>query len=61
SFDSSIALAMGSGIVQDMMFIHQRIKAISLIGASQGLIVVSLGIGSPMIVAHQGWRFLYLE
>ncbi|TLS22097.1 uncharacterized protein PpBr36_09239 [Pyricularia pennisetigena] len=46
-------------IVQDMMFIHQRNKAISLIGASQGLIVVSLGIGSPSIVAHQGWRFLY--
>lgn len=31
-------------IVQDMMFIHQRNKAISLISAGQGLFVVSLGI-----------------
>lgn len=31
-------------IVQDMMFIHQRNKAISLISAGQGVFVVSLGI-----------------
>lgn len=31
-------------IVQDMMFIHQRNKAISLISAGQGLFIVSLGI-----------------
>lgn len=31
-------------IVQDMMFIHQRNKAISLISAGQGLFVVSLGV-----------------
>lgn len=31
-------------IVQDMMFIHQRNKAFSLIGAAQGLFIVSLGI-----------------
>lgn len=33
-------------VVQDMMFIHQRNKAISLISAGQGLFVVSLGIAS---------------
>lgn len=31
-------------IVQDLMFIHQRNKAIASIGASQGIIVVGLGI-----------------
>ncbi len=31
-------------IVQDMMFIHQRNKAIASISASQGFIIVSLGI-----------------
>lgn len=31
-------------IVQDMMFIHQRNTAIAAISASQGLIIVSLGI-----------------
>lgn len=31
-------------IVQDMMFIHQRNKAVSLISAGQGLFIVSLGI-----------------
>lgn len=31
-------------IVQDMMFIHERNKAISLISAGQGLFIVSLGI-----------------
>lgn len=31
-------------IIQDMMFIHQRNKAISSVGASQGLLIVSLGI-----------------
>lgn len=31
-------------IVQDMMFIHQRNRAISLISAGQGLFIVSLGI-----------------
>lgn len=31
-------------VVQDMMFIHQRNKAIALISAGQGLFIVSLGI-----------------
>ncbi|KAH8886736.1 MFS general substrate transporter [Thozetella sp. PMI_491] len=46
-------------IVQDIMFIHQRNKAIASIGASQGLIIVSLGIASPLIVARLSWRYLY--
>ncbi|CAN8100481.1 unnamed protein product [Discula destructiva] len=46
-------------IVQDMMFIHQRNKATSLISAGQGLFVVSLGITSPMIVARLSWRYIY--
>ncbi|KAL8354867.1 hypothetical protein RB601_000577 [Gaeumannomyces tritici] len=46
-------------IVQDMMFIHQRNKSISLIAASQGLIIVGLGISSPIIVARLSWRYLY--
>lgn len=31
-------------IIQDMMFIHQRNKAIASVGASQGFLIVSLGI-----------------
>jgi MFS family permease len=63
-------------IVQDMIFIHQRNKAMSAIWSAQvrnkhcqlappanisfkGLIIVSLGIGSPVIVANLGWRYLY--
>ncbi|KAK2018313.1 major facilitator superfamily transporter [Colletotrichum eremochloae] len=46
-------------IIQDMMFIHQRNKAISSVGASQGLLVVSLGIVSPIIVSRLTWRFIY--
>ncbi|TQN69605.1 putative MFS-type transporter [Colletotrichum shisoi] len=46
-------------IIQDMMFIHQRNKAISSVGASQGLLIVSLGIMSPIIVSRLSWRFIY--
>ncbi|EGY13625.1 hypothetical protein VD0002_g6572 [Verticillium dahliae] len=71
SLDSHIAArcfqGLGAGavealiplIVQDFMFIHQRNKAIASIGASQGLIIVSLGIASPIIVARIDWRFIY--
>ncbi|KAF2427133.1 MFS general substrate transporter [Tothia fuscella] len=45
--------------VQDMVFIHQRNTAMSAIWSTQGLIIVSLGIGSPVIVANIGWRSLY--
>jgi MFS family permease len=46
-------------MVQDLVFIHQRNRAMSTIWASQGLIIVGIGIGSPVIVATKGWRFLY--
>jgi MFS family permease len=46
-------------IVQDMMFIHQRNRAIASITASQGLIIVSLGIASPLVVTRLDWRYLY--
>ncbi|KAJ2901908.1 hypothetical protein MKZ38_001260 [Zalerion maritima] len=46
-------------IVQDFMFIHERNRAIATIGASQGLIIVSLGIASPIIVARYTWRYIY--
>ncbi|WYZ39290.1 hypothetical protein EsH8_III_001204 [Colletotrichum jinshuiense] len=46
-------------IIQDMMFIHQRNMAISSVGASQGLLIVSLGIVSPIIVARLSWRYIY--
>ncbi|KAE9568166.1 hypothetical protein CGMCC3_g15735 [Colletotrichum fructicola] len=46
-------------IIQDMMFIHQRNKAIASVGASQGLLIVSLGIMSPIIVSRLTWRFIY--
>ncbi|KAK1986123.1 major facilitator superfamily transporter [Colletotrichum cereale] len=46
-------------IIQDMMFIHQRNQAISSVGASQGLLIVSLGIVSPIIVSRLSWRYIY--
>jgi MFS family permease len=46
-------------IVQDMMFIHQRNKSIALIGASQGFIIVGIGIASPLIIVRLSWRYIY--
>ena len=46
-------------IVQDLVFIHERNRAMSSIWAAQGLIIVSLGIASPVIVATIGWRWVY--
>lgn len=73
SLDTHIAArcvqAIGAGavealiplIVQDLVFIHQRNRAISAIWAAQGLIIVSIGIASPIIVVTNGlgWRFVY--
>ncbi|KAE9983493.1 hypothetical protein BLS_004266 [Venturia inaequalis] len=71
SLDSHIAArcvqALGAGavealiplIIQDMVFIHQRNRAMSFVWSAQGLIIVSLGIVSPLIVAGVGWRYLY--
>ncbi|QDS76825.1 hypothetical protein FKW77_002884 [Venturia effusa] len=47
-------------IVQDLVFIHQRNRAMSFVWATQGLIIVTLGIASPIIVADIGWRYLYI-
>ncbi|KAK2067333.1 hypothetical protein P8C59_001084 [Phyllachora maydis] len=46
-------------IIQDMMFINQRNKAFASIVASQGFIIVGLGIASPLIVVDLSWRYLY--
>ncbi|KAG6361451.1 hypothetical protein INS49_009678 [Diaporthe citri] len=46
-------------IVQDMVFIHQRAKAQSAIVASQGFIIIGLGIAAPYISANYNWRYLY--
>jgi MFS family permease len=42
-------------IVQDFMFIHKRNKAIASIGASQGLIIVSLGIARFVLYLSIPW------
>ncbi|TLD31962.1 gb [Venturia nashicola] len=71
SLDSHIAArcvqALGAGavealiplIIQDMVFIHQRNRAMSFVWSTQGFIIVSLGVASPVIVAGAGWRYLY--
>ncbi|KAI0125168.1 major facilitator superfamily domain-containing protein [Xylariales sp. AK1849] len=46
-------------IIQDMMFIHQRNKAIATMSSSQGLISICLGVTGPYIVSRISWRFLY--
>lgn len=46
-------------IVQDMVFIHQRNRAQSSIVASQGVIIIGLGIAAPWISANFDWRYLY--
>ncbi|ORY63847.1 major facilitator superfamily transporter [Pseudomassariella vexata] len=46
-------------IIQDMMFIHQRNKAMSTIVSSQGIIIISLGIAAPYVAAVGDWRWLY--
>jgi MFS family permease len=46
-------------IVQDLVFIHQRNRAMSAIWAAQGLIIVAIGIASPIIVITSSWRTIY--
>ncbi|OBR11188.1 Major facilitator superfamily transporter [Colletotrichum higginsianum IMI 349063] len=46
-------------IVQDMVFIHQRNKAMSAIVSSQGLFIISLGVLAPWVSANYTWRWLY--
>ncbi|KAK9778034.1 putative Major facilitator superfamily domain-containing protein [Seiridium cardinale] len=46
-------------IVQDIMFIHQRNKAMSAVVSSQGIIIIGLGIAAPYVAANFTWRILY--
>lgn len=46
-------------IVQDMMFIHKRNKAMSAVVSSQGIIIIGLGILAPYLAVTQTWRWLY--
>ncbi|KAI1246119.1 hypothetical protein MGN70_013016 [Eutypa lata] len=46
-------------IIQDFMFIHERNKAVAAVNASTGLIIVGLGVGSPIIVTRMSWRWVY--
>lgn len=46
-------------IVQDIMFIHQRNKAMSAVVSSQGIIIIALGVAAPYVAANFTWRILY--
>ncbi|TDZ53197.1 putative MFS-type transporter [Colletotrichum trifolii] len=46
-------------IVQDMVFIHQRNKAMSAVISSQGFIIIGLGVAAPWLSANYSWRWLY--
>ncbi|KAI0129816.1 major facilitator superfamily domain-containing protein [Xylariales sp. AK1849] len=46
-------------IVQDIMFIHQRNKAMSAVISSQGIIIIGLGVAAPYVAANYTWRILY--
>ncbi|KAK3381974.1 major facilitator superfamily domain-containing protein [Podospora didyma] len=46
-------------IIQDIVFIHQRNRAMSAIVSSQGIIITGLGIAAPYIASNYDWRWLY--
>ena len=46
-------------IISDMVFLHQRNQAISMVFGIQGLLIVSLVIASPWIVINLSWRWIY--
>ncbi|KAH8891948.1 major facilitator superfamily transporter [Thozetella sp. PMI_491] len=46
-------------IVQDMVFIHQRNKAIAAIISSQGPMIVLFGILGPYVAVNADWRWIY--
>ncbi|KAI0603387.1 major facilitator superfamily transporter [Biscogniauxia sp. FL1348] len=46
-------------IAQDIVFIHQRNKALSAIIASQGPIIIATGIAGPYLAANFTWRWIY--
>ncbi|ETS77840.1 hypothetical protein PFICI_09902 [Pestalotiopsis fici W106-1] len=47
-------------IIQDMTFIHQRNRAFATLNASQGVLIIGLGMMSPLIAFYLDWRRLYL-
>ncbi|KAI1333779.1 major facilitator superfamily transporter [Xylariaceae sp. FL0016] len=46
-------------IAQDLVFIHQRNRALSLIIASQGPIIIGTGVAGPYVSAKLTWRWIY--
>lgn len=46
-------------ILQDMVFQHQRNAAVSVVFATQGLIIAILGVASPYIIGYASWRVIY--
>ncbi|KAI3395996.1 hypothetical protein diail_567 [Diaporthe ilicicola] len=46
-------------IVQDIMFIHQRNKAVTVIVAAQGPMIITFGILAPWISVNYTWRWVY--
>ncbi|KAJ6784710.1 hypothetical protein PWT90_00453 [Aphanocladium album] len=46
-------------ILQDIIFYHQRNAAISVVFATQGLIIVALGVAAPYVIGYASWRIIY--
>ncbi|KAK2063692.1 major facilitator superfamily transporter [Colletotrichum caudatum] len=46
-------------IVQDLVFIHQRNKAMSAVVSSQGVIIIALGVLAPYVSSNYTWRWMY--
>ncbi|KXX80830.1 hypothetical protein MMYC01_201868 [Madurella mycetomatis] len=46
-------------ILQDMVFIHQRNKAMAAVVSSQGIVITALGTVTPYIASNHDWRWLY--
>ncbi|KAL9078211.1 MAG: hypothetical protein Q9157_002864 [Trypethelium eluteriae] len=71
SLDSHIAArcvqGLGAGtvealvplVVQDFVFIHRRNTAISAVWSWQAIIIVTIGLAAPYVIADLDWRWLY--
>lgn len=46
-------------ILQDIVFYNQRNAAVSVVFATQGLIIVALGVAAPYVIGHSSWRVIY--
>lgn len=46
-------------MVQDLVFLHQRNRAMSAVWTAQGVIIISIGLAAPIMVVTIGWRFIY--